>query len=159
MSAVFSSMLALQFRQAYLGGSWTTIPFVETLEKVTWQEAAFQIQGYNTIVQLAYHVNYYVHEVGNLLEGKPFTAKDALSFKHPEIQSAADWEQLVTQIRNDGDRFIALIEALTDEQLAGSFIDPKYGTLYRNLVGIIEHLHYHLGQIIFLKKMIANQQS
>lgn len=157
MSTVFSSMLALQFKQAYTGGSWTTIPLIGTLEQTTWEEATCKIQGYNTILQLAYHVTYYVHEVGNLLEGKPFTAKDAHSFEHPQVQSAADWEQLVGHMRDDGIRFVALLEALTDEQLAGSFIDPKYGTLYRNLIGIIEHLHYHLGQIIFLKKMIAGQ--
>ena len=31
----------------------------------------------------------------------------------------------------------------------------KYGNYFRNLTGIIEHLHYHLGQIVLIKKLIA----
>jgi hypothetical protein len=32
------------------------------------------------------------------------------------------------------------------------FDDGKYGTVLRNILGLIEHTHYHLGQIVILKK-------
>ena len=31
----------------------------------------------------------------------------------------------------------------------------KYGTYYRNFHGLIEHAHYHLGQIVLIKKLVA----
>lgn len=36
------------------------------------------------------------------------------------------------------------------------FIDEKYGTVLRNIEGVIEHSYYHLGQISLIRKMILN---
>jgi hypothetical protein len=47
------------------------------------------------------------------------------------------------------------VEALTEEGLFGPFTDPKYGTYFSNLMGMVEHMHYHLGQIVMLKKWLA----
>jgi hypothetical protein len=44
-----------------------------------------------------------------------------------------------------------LIEALPESKLWENFTDEKCGTYYRNLHGIIEHMHYHLGQITLIK--------
>ena len=38
-----------------------------------------------------------------------------------------------------------------------TFADEKYGHYYRNLHGIIEHTHYHLGQIVLIKKLLQQQ--
>ena len=50
-----------------------------------------------------------------------------------------------------------LVERLPQETLWEDFTDKKYGTYYRNLHGIIEHTHYHLGQILIIKKIIHAQ--
>lgn len=47
-----------------------------------------------------------------------------------------------------------LIEQLPDSRLEEIFSQEKYGTFHRNLFGIIEHAHYHLGQIVVIKKML-----
>jgi len=47
-----------------------------------------------------------------------------------------------------------LIEQVPDEQYTAFFDQEKYGSYYRNLQGIVEHHHYHLGQIVLLKKWI-----
>ena len=39
---------------------------------------------------------------------------------------------------------------------AKEFFHEKYGNYYRNLHGVIEHAHYHLGQIALIKKMFQN---
>jgi hypothetical protein len=31
-------------------------------------------------------------------------------------------------------------------------VEEKYGSVLRNIMGVIEHTHYHLGQIVLLKK-------
>ena len=56
---------------------------------------------------------------------------------------------------SDAEAFAQLIEQLPDSRLDEVFIEEKYGTYFRNLNGIIEHLHYHLGQLVFLKKMLT----
>ncbi|MFT4660247.1 MAG: hypothetical protein ACI8XB_000508 [Patiriisocius sp.] len=52
----------------------------------------------------------------------------------------------------DVEKFSSNIEKLSDQKMSDHFVDEKYGSYYRNLNGIIEHAHYHLGQIILIKK-------
>ena len=53
------------------------------------------------------------------------------------------------------DLFVEKVKTLEDEILHQTFVDEKYGNYYRNLVGIIEHGYYHLGQIVILKKILV----
>ncbi len=77
---------------------------------------------------------------------------DKKSFDHPPIESHEDWELLLKQYAIKAERFASQIEFLTQEELHQIFVNPKYGNYYRNLHRIIEHAHYHLGQIVLLKK-------
>ena len=46
-----------------------------------------------------------------------------------------------------------MIAQLPDSRLEAIFVEEKYGTWFRNIHGLIEHTHYHLGQIAIIKKM------
>ena len=74
------------------------------------------------------------------------------SFAHPPIQSKEDWEKLLDKLWTDAETFASLIEQLPESKLWEDFADGKYGNYYRNIHGIIEHTHYHLGQIVLIKK-------
>lgn len=54
----------------------------------------------------------------------------------------------------DAENFAGLVEQLPESALWESMSDEKYGNYYRNLHGIIEHTHYHLGQIVLIKKIL-----
>ena len=43
---------------------------------------------------------------------------------------------------------------MPDSKLLEAFADARYGHYYRNIYVIIEQAHYHLGQIVLIKKMI-----
>jgi len=58
----------------------------------------------------------------------------------------------------EAEKFAKLIEKLPEDSLGDVFVDPKYGTYYSNLHGIIEHVHYHLGQIVLIKKIILDSE-
>ena len=51
------------------------------------------------------------------------------------------------------------MEKLDEAKLSEIFADPQYGNFYRNLHGIIEHTHYHLGQISLLKKLVKEKRA
>jgi len=91
------------------------------------------------------------------LQGGPLEGKDELSFAHPSIQSQADWEAILQQTWSEAEAFAQLIEQLPEDILSADFGDPKYGSYYRNLHGIVEHTHYHLGQIVLIKKIVLAQ--
>jgi hypothetical protein len=150
-----SSQIAKHFRDIHFGGNWTTSNFKDQLADVTWEQANIQIHDLNTIATLVFHSYYYVNIVLKVMQGGPLVGNDKLSFTHPPVHSQADWEAFLNNAWTEVETFAKLIELLPDEQLSADFSDPKYGNYYRNIHGIIEHSHYHLGQIVLIKKIIA----
>jgi hypothetical protein len=153
-----TAQIAKHFRDVHYGGNWTSVNLKETLANVTWQQATTKIYSLNTIAVLVFHINYYVSAITMVLKGEPLTAHDRYSFDLPPIQSQEDWENLLNKTWNDTENFAKLIEQLPESKLAEIFSDEKYGTYYRNLHGIIEHTHYHLGQIVLIKKILLESQ-
>ncbi|HEX7847508.1 MAG TPA: DinB family protein [Chitinophagaceae bacterium] len=149
-----TAQIAKHLRDVHFGGNWTSVNYKETLADVSWEEASTKVYSFNTILTLTYHTHYYISAVLKVLQGEPLNAKDQYSFDHPPVQSKEEWEQLLEKKWSDAKLFVELIEQLPDSKLTEIFIDEKYGTYYRNLAGIVEHLHYHLGQIVLIKKIL-----
>lgn len=150
-----AKQIAKHLRDVHFGGNWTTSNYKDHLADVTWEQAVTPVKGFNNILTLVFHTHYYVREVAKVLQGGTLDAKDKYSFEPPAISNQADWEQFLNKVMSDAEAFAQLIEQLPDSRLDEVFIEEKYGTYFRNLNGIIEHLHYHLGQLVFLKKMLT----
>ncbi len=148
--------IARLLRAAVFGGNWTAVNLKTQLQDVTWEEATTQVYGLNTIATLVYHLHYYVRALAPVLQGEPLNASDKLSFDHPPIASQADWEGFLEKVYGESEAFCGLLESMPEEKLWENVADPKYGHFYRNIHGIIEHHHYHLGQIVLLKKIIRH---
>lgn len=147
--------IARHFREVYFGGNWTAVNLKDVLEEVTWQQAITQVYHLNSIAALVFHIHYYLSPALNALQGKPLNAHDRFSFDLPGISSDEDWQQLVTGFFADAESFAQQIEQIDETKLFEDFAGAsRYGNYYRNLFGIIEHTHYHLGQIVLIKKII-----
>ena len=151
-----TNQIAKHIRDIYFGGNWTFSNLKENLADVTWKEAITRVDNCNTIAALVFHINYFVRAVLQVLHGNPLTANDRYSFDVPLISSEDDWQKLLEQTWNEAEQFASLVEQLPDSILYETFSDEKYGNYYRNFHGIIEHSHYHLGQIVILKKVLRN---
>jgi hypothetical protein len=151
--------IAKHFRDVHFGGNWTWSNLKDNLAGVTWQQATTQVHGFNTIATLVYHTHYFVKAASQVLDGGPLDAHDKYSFDHPPIHSQQDWEKFLDQVWTSAEKMARLIEQLPEEKLWENFTDEKYGTYYRNLHGIIEHTHYHLGQIALIKKLLQQPQA
>lgn len=149
-----TKQIAKHVREVIWGGNWTCSNLKETLKDLSWQQATTQVHSFNTIATLVYHSHYFVRAALKVLQGKVLDSKDAESFAHPPISSQADWEAFLAEIWAESELFISLIEKLPEDIIWEDFADKKYGNYYRNLHGIIEHHHYHLGQIVLIKKMV-----
>lgn len=146
--------IAKHMRDVHFGGNWTVSNFKDVLSDVTWEQATTKVDSFNTIATLVYHTHYFVHAVLNVLRGNPLDAHDKFSFDHPPIQSQKDWDSFLKKVWQEAEELSQHIEQLPEEQLWDDFSDKKYGNYYRNLNGIIEHAHYHLGQIVLIKKLL-----
>lgn len=154
-----AQQIAKHFREIHSGGNWTSVNLKETLADVDWQQAITKVHSFNTIATLVFHTNYYVSAVLKVLEGGPLDAHDRFSFDLPAIQSQEDWEKLLNKSFSEAERFAVLVEQLPESKLNENFTDEKYGNYYRNLHGIIEHTHYHLGQIVLIKKILKQNSN
>jgi len=150
----FATQIASQFREVLLNGTWISTNLKAELTDVTWEEATTKIATLNTIADLAFHINYYVAGVNQVLEGGTLDIRDKYSFDRPSITSQADWVQLQAKIYKDAEKFANLVARLSPEQLNEGFVEKEYGNYFRNITGMIEHSYYHLGQIVLLKKLI-----
>lgn len=153
-SMTTSQHIAKHLREVFYGGNWTWSNVKDNLQEVTCERALNKPENMNSIAMLTYHIGYYVTAILKVMEGSPINAKDEFSFDVPTIQSQAEWEAMVTKILTEAESLAKLIEQLPDEKLNDTFVAEKYGTYYRNLHGLIEHTHYHLGQIAIIKKLV-----
>lgn len=146
--------IAKHLREVYFGGNWTSSNLQAALKDVSWQHAIANVNSFNSIAALVFHTSYYVRAVAKVLEGEVLNAHDKFSFDHPPVQSEDDWQQLLNKNYKDATHLAVLVEQLPETRLWEPFADGKYGNIYRNLQGIIEHTHYHLGQIVLIKKWL-----
>ncbi len=153
-----TAQTAAHFRQVHFGGNWTDVNLKDTLTGVTWQQATTPVHGLNTIAALVFHIHYYVGLILKVLQGGQLDGHDKFSFDLPPIRSQEDWDQLLNQTWTDAEALTALIEQLPEAQLWEVFSQEKYGNYYRNILGVTEHTHYHLGQIAVIKKMLLQTE-
>lgn len=149
-----NEQVAKHFSDVFAGDNWTSVNLKQTLSDVSKEEATKKVFMLNTIAALVFHINYYVAAVLEVLRGGDLAASDKFSFDVPIINTEAEWEQLVSETLANADLFSQEIRKFDQNKLMADFADPKYGNYYANIVGIIEHTHYHLGQMFFIKKVI-----
>lgn len=150
--------LAKHMRDVHFGGNWTVSNLREQLSTVDMEVATTKIGSFNTIATLVFHINYFVVVAARVLEGGPLEGDDKLSFAHPPLETEDDWQAMLAKTWADAERFASLVEVLPEDRLWEPFGNEKYGSYYRNIQGIIEHTHYHLGQIAIIKKLVGESR-
>jgi hypothetical protein len=154
-----SSQIAKHFREVHFGGNWTVSNLKDNLNDVRWQEATAKINSLNTIATLVFHSSYFISALLRVLNGKVLDANDKFSFNHPPIHSQEDWNNMLSKVWSEVEQAATLIEQLPENKFREDFADKKYGSYYRNIHGIIEHTHYHLGQIVLIKKLLREEKT
>ncbi len=152
-----TSQLAKHFRDIHFGSNWTCSNLKDAVSNLSWQQATSKVYDFNSIATLTFHTTYYVRVLIKVLQEGILDAKDANSFILPPIHSQDDWESLLNKAWEDAELAATLIETLPEEKLTEIFFDEKYGNYFRNIMGVIEHMHYHIGQIVLIKKIILQQ--
>ena len=144
---------AKHLRDVFFGGNWTYSNVSDVLSGVDWQQANARHDSFNTITALTYHIGYFVTAILQVLRENKLEAHDKFSFDHPNITCEEDWIQMKNRIFEEVRLVAAEIEKMNDEQLFMDFQESKYGNYFRNIHGLIEHTHYHLGQISIIRKL------
>lgn len=149
--------IANRLREVFLHGHWiANTNFREQLLSINWQQATQKFYDLNSIAALTFHVNYYLEGLLNAFEKDKLDISDKYSFNLPKINTAEDWDKIVTTFLTNAEKFADTVEQMDDRIFDTPFVDEKYGSYLRNIEGVLEHSYYHLGQISLLKKMILH---
>jgi hypothetical protein len=139
-------------------GNWTDIFLDDVIADVTYEEAIAVPPGItNTIAMLVYHIKFYNDVVRLRLAGEEPVVGAANGFD-VAINNDATWQQLKADCIESFKMIADDIKALPDEKLWEQ-TKPGGDSFYKNFHGLAEHGHYHLGEIVLLKKIIRHNKS
>jgi uncharacterized damage-inducible protein DinB len=150
--------IARHILDVHTGKNWTEVGITDTLEDVTLDEAnRLTPASANTIATLLYHITFYNEIIEERLQGHDPYINEANGFDMPPLETVADWEKLKEDNLASARRLAKLVNALPAERLHEPIL-PVDGasSYYKHLHGVVEHTHYHLGQIVLLKNLIRN---
>jgi hypothetical protein len=145
--------IARHIREIHSGVNWTQVNMKEVLSDIHYEEAIERPVSENSIAVLVYHMNFYLNIVHERLKGGGLVFNHEDSFIISSIQSEDDWQKLIGKTFADAENFAQRIERFPEGKLFDE-ISAETGSYYKNMHGVAEHNHYHLGQIVLLKKII-----
>lgn len=154
-----TSNIAQHIQEAFTKGNWSEVSLTDTLAGVNYTDATTVTTGsLNSIAALLYHLTYYNEIIFERLRGNIISINNSNGFDLPAIENEEDWQQLQQRCTDSVNSLVNAVKKFPEEKLFDSII-PGYPTVYKTLHGIAEHAHYHLGQILVLKKLLKNNPS
>lgn len=158
-----AAAIAQHVLEVHHGNNWTDVNIADTLRDVTLAEATAPTPGSpNTIAALVRHLAFWNRVMMRRAQGVGTEVDPANGFDGPPLQSAGDWAALQADLMQSAQELADAIRAV-DEAKWSEPILPNFSTTYKNLQGTVEHVHYHLGQLVILKNLVrhyhANHQA
>lgn len=151
--------IAIQLLEVFEGNNWTDVDVHQTLQEVKWNEAIGVTNASpNTIASILYHIGFYNWVIQQRLKGDNPDINAANGFDVAEIKNEQDWEELKSNVFQSAKELAQAIDTYPEEKLFLPVIKDG-STFYKSVHGVIEHAHYHLGQIVLLKNLIRKQNN
>jgi hypothetical protein len=144
--------LARQLERALNGGAWYGPSWKEALDGVTRTEALQRpIPAGHTIAEIVLHAITWHDVVRRRLEGESPDVSDAQDWPEAVVPDDRAWSALVTRLLATGVALRDTIERFPPERLS----EKRPGlddTWFDLILGELEHVLYHLGQVGILRK-------
>jgi len=109
----------------------------------------------NSIAMLVHHIGFYNNVVIERIKGNNPGINDANGFDIT-ITNEDEWQKLKATSLDSLKKLATIVAALPDEKLWELTLAGT-DSFYKALHGITEHAHYHLGQIVLIKKLVRNR--
>jgi uncharacterized damage-inducible protein DinB len=152
-----TNVIATHIRDCFDGENWTSVNIADTLADVSFQEAQQRTTlSQNTIASLLHHLYYWNGIIMERIKGINPSIAEANGFDVDELKNENDWNGLIEKTHQS---FLQLADAVKNflEEKLFEISPTGKSSYYKNFQGIVEHAHYHLGQIVILKKLIKQQ--
>ena len=149
-----SSQVAQHLLDVCTGGNWTDACVTQTLEDISWEEAGtVTIASPNSIAALTHHLSFWNRVMIQRINGINPEIPESNGFNVGTISGDAEWKALISDLLISASELAIAIRDIDEDKLDEP-IAPGQSTLYKNIQGTVEHIHYHLGQMVIIKKLI-----
>lgn len=145
--------------EVHRGGNWTEVSIAGTLTGISWVQAGIVTPfSPNSIAMLVHHITYWNRIIA--LRGQNITPEiDAGNgMNTPALTNHEDWEALKKDNVHSAEELATIIEGYDIGSLYNPIL-PGHSSAYKNFQGQVEHVHYHLGQIVMIQKYINHLQA
>ena len=150
--------IAQHITDCFDGENWTGVNIADTLKDVSWQQAQQRTTAsQNTIASLLHHIFYWNGIMMQRINGINPTVPETNGFDVNELRNDNDWNELKEKAHQSFIQLANAVKNFPDEKLFATSPTGK-SSYYKNFQGIVEHAHYHLGQMVILKKLILNNK-
>lgn len=148
--------IAQHLLDVYTGGNWTEVNVSGVLADVSYAEAAtVTAASPNSIASIVHHLVFWNRIMIQRIQGVLPEIPAANGFDVPWIESDADWKNLLNAMLASAAELALEIKNVADAKLEMPIV-TGFTSAYKNLQGTVEHIHYHLGEIMILKKLIRS---
>lgn len=149
-----AALIAGHLLDVYAGQNWTEVNLKSTLDGVTFDEASqLTPASNNSIAGLVNHLAFWNHVMTLRIRGEKVEIPEANGFDNSALADEEEWQSLKKDCFKSGKVLAEAIGKLSNKQLQQEIL-PGYPSAYKSLQGAVEHVHYHLGQIVILKHLL-----
>lgn len=148
------TQIAQHLLQVTEGDNWTDVNIADIIKDISVEEATHRTEASpNTIASLIHHLSYWNRIMIQRINGIKPDIPESNGFDVPHLRTDQDWGNLkadyFASVQELADAILKVDEARLEQPIV-----EGYSSVYKNLQGTVEHVHYHLGQIVILKKLV-----
>jgi len=150
-----SQRLGDQMNRALNGDAWHGPSWRETLDGVTREVALHRpIPEAHSIAEVVLHATTWHEVVRRRLGGEAPEVTETQDWPPPKLKDEAEWEAAVARLYETGGALVATVNRFPAEKLLEKRPNVE-DTWYALVIGELQHMLYHAGQIAVLKKAHA----
>ncbi|MDQ2752730.1 MAG: DinB family protein [Bacteroidota bacterium] len=149
-----TSLIAQHLLDVHEGNNWTEVSLADVLKDTTLEEATTLTSASpNTIASLLHHITYWNRAMVQRIAGNNVMIDEYNGFDLPELITEDDWLQLQVDNNLSSHELAVAILNFDNAKLEEPLVNGG-SSAYKNMQGAVEHVHYHLGQMMILKKLV-----
>ncbi len=153
-----TSLIAQHLLDVHEGNNWTEVSLAGVLKDITLQEATMLTSASpNTIASLLQHITYWNRVMVQRIAGNEVAVDEHNGFDLPHLQTEDNWLQLQVDNNLSSHELAVAIVHFDAAKLEEPLVNGG-SSAYKNMQGAVEHVHYHLGQMMILKKLVKAKE-
>lgn len=142
------------FNDLYNGSPWLGVNWVETLNKISAEQASKRIaEGRNSIWEITNHVIQWRLNVLRRVQGEVIVSPDHNYMLPVENTSESAWKNTMEALTVSQEKWLEFLKKFDENEFSRKYPNNQM-TYYEHIHGILQHDAYHLGQIVLLEKLL-----